>query len=225
MLHHSAIHTRALLDRLYCLPPCPCTACRSHVDVLLLARTALGSALPHTRRRISLSSLAGECCWVCCAAGWGMDTAVQLPGAAAQYSCLHLPALGRICACADTCTASSGRLIPTATLLLSLLQPYCPARPVLRYREGAGPRPRQVGAVQQLGRAAAAAGPAAVCGSRRARSCGSPQRARAEEGRAGLAFLGVALFRWGGGEGRRRVGLEVDSQLVYDMSVLQLSAL
>jgi len=34
------------------LPPC-----RSHVDVLLLARTALGTALPQARRRISLSGL------------------------------------------------------------------------------------------------------------------------------------------------------------------------
>ena len=37
--------------------PCCCSLCRSHVDVLLLARTALGTALPQARRRISLSGL------------------------------------------------------------------------------------------------------------------------------------------------------------------------
>jgi len=37
------------------LPPCSCR--RSHADVLLLASTALGAAMPPTRRRMSLTGL------------------------------------------------------------------------------------------------------------------------------------------------------------------------
>ncbi len=49
---------------LHCARPpdtqCPLPATRrSHVDVLLLARTALGGRMPSTRRRMSLTALAG----------------------------------------------------------------------------------------------------------------------------------------------------------------------